>query len=96
MVGLDHRQFAGATASGVLPPETDAAALIGLVMAVTQGKSTLARDGTPRASLLAIVEVALQAGHGSKLERVEGPASTNFPPILKNRDPLASGHPLHR
>jgi hypothetical protein len=29
-------------------------------MAVTQGMSTLARDGTPRASLLAIVEVALQ------------------------------------
>jgi AcrR family transcriptional regulator len=48
------------TASGVLPPETDAPALVGLVMAVTQGMSTLARDGTPRASLLAIVEVALQ------------------------------------
>jgi hypothetical protein len=44
----------------VLPPETGAAALVGLVMAVTQGMSTLARDGTPRASLLAIVEVALQ------------------------------------
>ena len=48
------------TASGVLPPETDADALVGLVMALTQGMSTLARDGTPRASLLAIVEVALQ------------------------------------
>jgi AcrR family transcriptional regulator len=48
------------TASGVLPPETDAPALVGLVMAVTQGMSTLARDGTPRASLLAIVEIALQ------------------------------------
>jgi AcrR family transcriptional regulator len=48
------------TAAGVLPPETDAPALVGLVMAVTQGMSTLARDGTPRASLLAIVEVALQ------------------------------------
>lgn len=48
------------TASGVLPPGTDAAALVGLVMAVTQGMSTLARDGTPRAALLAIVEVALQ------------------------------------
>jgi AcrR family transcriptional regulator len=47
-------------ASGALPPETDSAALVGLVMAVTQGMSTLARDGTPRASLLAIVEVALQ------------------------------------
>ena len=49
------------TASSVLPPETDAAALVGLVMALTQGMSTLARDGTPRASLLAIVEVALQS-----------------------------------
>ena len=49
------------TASGVLPPETDATALVGLVMALTQGMSTLARDGTPRSSLLAIVEVGLQA-----------------------------------
>ena len=49
------------TASGVLPPETDATALVGLVMALTQGMSTLARDETPRSSLLAIVEVALQA-----------------------------------
>ena len=47
-------------AAGVLPPQTNAAALAGLVMAVTQGMSALARDGTPRASLLAIVEVALQ------------------------------------
>jgi hypothetical protein len=44
----------------MLLPETDSAALVGLVMAVTQGMSTLARDGTPRASLLAIVEIALQ------------------------------------
>ena len=29
-------------------------------MALTQGMSTLARDGAPRASLLAIVEAALQ------------------------------------
>ena len=48
-------------ASGALPTETDAAALAGLVMAVTQGMSTLARDGRPRAALLAIVEVALQS-----------------------------------
>ena len=46
--------------AGVLPPNTNAAALAGLVMTVTQGMSALARDGTPRASLLAIVEVALQ------------------------------------
>ena len=49
------------TACGVLPRGTDTAALVGLVMALTQGMSTLARDGTPRAALLAIVEVALQA-----------------------------------
>ena len=55
-------------ASGVLPPATDAAALVGLVMAVTQGMSTLARDGAPRASLLAIVELALQ---GWSLEHVQ-------------------------
>ncbi len=48
-------------AIGVLPPQTDAAALAGLVMAVIQGMSTLARDGAPRASLLAIVESTLQA-----------------------------------
>ena len=47
-------------ASSVLPPETDAAALAGLVMALTQGMSTLARDGTPRTGLLAIVEMASQ------------------------------------
>ncbi len=52
-------------AAGVLPPEMDAAGLAGLVMAVTQGMSALARDGTPRASLLAIVDAALQAWPGS-------------------------------
>ena len=48
-------------ATGLLPPATDAASLTGLVMAVVQGMSVLARDGASRASLLAIVEVALQA-----------------------------------
>jgi AcrR family transcriptional regulator len=47
-------------ASRALPTKTDAAALAGLVMVVAQGMSTLARDGTPRAALLAIVEAALQ------------------------------------
>lgn len=47
-------------ARGLLPPKTDTAALAGHVMAVTQGMSALARDGTPRTSLLAIVEVALR------------------------------------
>ena len=51
-------------AAGVLPPDTDASALAGLVMTVTQGMSTLARDGTSRAALLAVVEVALRAWPG--------------------------------
>ncbi len=48
------------TATGTLPAGTDAAALSGLVMAVTQGLSVLARDGAPRASLLAIADAALR------------------------------------
>ncbi len=46
---------------GVLPPGTQAAALAGLVLAVTRGMSVLARDGANRASLLAIVQAALRA-----------------------------------
>ena len=46
---------------GVLPLGTQAAALAGLVLAVTQGMSVLARDGASRASLLAMVEAALRA-----------------------------------
>ncbi len=44
---------------GVLPSGTPAAALAGLVLAVTQGMSVLARDGATRASLLAVVQAAL-------------------------------------
>ena len=47
-------------AEGVLPPQTNAEAVAGLVMTVTQGMSVLARDGTTRTALLKIVEVALQ------------------------------------
>lgn len=50
---------------GVLPPGTQAAALAGLVMAVTQGMSVLARDGASRVSLLAMVKVALRAWPGT-------------------------------
>jgi hypothetical protein len=60
----------------VLLPETDSAAMVGLVMAVTQGISTLARDGTPRASLLAIVEVVLQ-GWLRKQARARGRTGIN-------------------
>lgn len=47
--------------AALLPPAIDAGVLAGLVMAVTQGMSVLARDGVDRGSLLAIVGAALQA-----------------------------------
>ena len=46
---------------GVLPRDTDAAALAQLIIAVIQGLSVLARDGTPRPQLLAIANAALNA-----------------------------------
>lgn len=46
---------------GALPLGTQADPLVGLVLAVTQGMSVLARDGASRASLLAVVEAALLA-----------------------------------
>ena len=52
---------------GLLLRGTQAAALSGLVMAVTQGLSALARDGGTRPSLLAVVEAALQGWpHGQE------------------------------
>lgn len=48
-------------AAGVMPPGTNAVGLSGLVMAVIQGMSVLARDGTPRASLMEIADAALEA-----------------------------------
>ncbi|WP_421846399.1 TetR/AcrR family transcriptional regulator [Novosphingobium sp.] len=48
-------------ANGLQPSTTDTAALAGLVMAVTQGMSVLARDGTSRAALLAIVDATMSA-----------------------------------
>ena len=45
----------------VLPPGTNAVALAGVIMAVIQGMSVLARDGTARAALLAIAEQTLRA-----------------------------------
>lgn len=57
---LDAR-IARDVASGLLPASTDATALAGLVMTIAQGLSVLARDGSPRASLMAIVDAALKA-----------------------------------
>lgn len=48
-------------ANGTLSAGTDAAALAGLIMAVAQGMSVLARDGASRAALLAIVAATLAA-----------------------------------
>ena len=47
-------------ANGLLPAATDAVGLSGLVMAVAQGMSVLARDGASRASLMAISTVTLK------------------------------------
>lgn len=52
----------------VLPPGTRAAPLAGLVLAVTQGMSVLARDGASRTSLLAMVEAALRGWPGVKAD----------------------------
>ena len=48
-------------AAGVLPPDTPAGDLAGLVMTVSLGMSAVARDGASRASLMAIVSLSLQA-----------------------------------
>lgn len=50
--------------SGILPPETDAAALAGMIVAVIQGLSVLARDGASRETLTAIAATALHAWPG--------------------------------
>ena len=50
--------------AGLLPAGASPGALAGLVMAVTQGMSVLARDGASRPSLLAIAEAALRAWPG--------------------------------
>ena len=47
--------------SGELPPGTDAEGLAGLVMAVIQGMSTLARDGANREKLMRVAATAMQA-----------------------------------
>ena len=46
---------------GVLPADTEAAGLSGMVMAVMQGLSVLARDGADQAALLSIVGATLRA-----------------------------------
>lgn len=55
-----NERIAQDIADGTLPSTTSAAELSGLVMAVIQGMSVLARDGSTRASLLAIAHAALR------------------------------------
>jgi AcrR family transcriptional regulator len=47
--------------AGLLPAATDAVTLAGLIIALIQGMSVLARDGAPRARLIAIGNAALGA-----------------------------------
>jgi hypothetical protein len=51
-------------AEGVLPEDTNANALSGSVMAVTQGMSVLAHDGATRDELLVIIGIALAGWPG--------------------------------
>ena len=53
-------------AEGVLPEQTDAAALARFVMTVLQGLSVMARDGLSRPSLIGIVETALRVWPGEE------------------------------
>ncbi len=58
---LLRRRIQRDIAEGLMPSATDAASLAGMVVAITQGMSVLARDGAPRAALLAVAMAALQA-----------------------------------
>lgn len=60
-------KIADAVEGGELPGETDPEALAGLIMAVIQGLSTLARDGTPRDKLLRVASNAMLAWPQSQM-----------------------------
>ena len=62
--GIEQRlreKIKAGIAKGDLPSTSDAAAMAGLIMAVVQGMSTLARDGAPRAHLLRVAAAAMRA-----------------------------------
>jgi AcrR family transcriptional regulator len=62
--GLEARlrdRIEDAIATGELKPDTDGEALAGLVAAVIQGLSALARDGASRLKLMATAEAAMRA-----------------------------------
>jgi AcrR family transcriptional regulator len=54
-----ERRIGADVAAGVLPPDTDAAALARYAGAMIQGMSQQARDGASRAELEALAEIAL-------------------------------------
>lgn len=56
-----RRRVEADVATGILPADTSAQALAALTLAVVQGMSVLARDGAPRAKLLALADQALRA-----------------------------------
>lgn len=53
-------------AAGILPPGADAAALAGLVVAITVGLSTLARDGAARPTLEQVAMAGLAGWPGER------------------------------
>ena len=67
-----HDKVVQAVAAGEMAADADADALVGHVMAVIQGMSTLARDGAPREKLLRVAATAMQAWPGR-------PADVDFP-----------------
>ncbi|MDT0341662.1 TetR/AcrR family transcriptional regulator [Streptomyces litchfieldiae] len=60
-VGLFESRIRADIAAGVLPPDTDAAALARFTGAVIQGMSQQSRDGVGRAELEAVAEAAMRA-----------------------------------
>ena len=56
-----HARIARDVTGGLLPDDTDAPALSGLVVTTVQGLSVLARDGVSRAALARIADAALRA-----------------------------------
>ena len=61
LTNLLRKRIASDVAKGLLPINTDTAALATLVMAILPGLSVLARDGIPRACLLSVVDASLSA-----------------------------------
>ncbi len=83
-------------ATGELPPGTNAASLAGLVMAVIQGMSTLARDGASRTHLLAIAEQALAGWPPEPGDPFGGAAPSSASTLTSNAKSLSRSAALRR